>query len=328
MAIKASELKMYRSAFVSDTSANGGIMSDTQVVSGVPKNLFDSASSVERANGSTKYRKMFMKVANPDSLTLYSARVWQETNTVGEDRVTFFPATQRGTQSGITGTERQYGTGLLSVGVVAGATSLSVEMESPSLVFANGDLVRISNKATPDAKGDEAWVSITTAPSIVGSVATFTFSPALSVDFLSGARVSSVLQAGDVTPIIEGFSVSSASGTLVSPSTLAKANSIGTVEQIWTLTFTSGTTYSIYGDTLGDVGGGNITGAEPSHPGTGYPYFVLSTGLFGGVFQAGDTVVFATHPAAIPLWVKRVVPVGCAVQSANSMIIYVDGESQ
>lgn len=329
MSITQAELKLFRSAFVSDAGSNGGLMSSSEIVSGVSSNLFPNASSVDRANGATQYRKMFFKVANADNDALLNARIWQDSNTVGQDRVVFSPGSQRDTQSSLSGSETKYGMGVLAQGVLAGGQTLLVTVEDGAVpIFRNAGLIRISNKADPFSAGDEVWVYLDQAPVVVGNQVTLHIETPLQVGFLSGAKVSSVFEAGTVKATVVNPSASSVSGSL-SPSWAERLlpTGLGTIEQNWTLTFTSPTAFDIVGDTVGAVGSGNVSaGAGPVNP-NGNMYFHILPTLFVGSFLAGETITFTTHPAAVPVWVRRVVPAGCTAESNNNFGIYIDGEA-
>lgn len=327
MPINTSEIKMLRAATNSDTGANGGLMSSSEIPSGVTSNLFPNASAADRQNGTTQYRKVFFKIANVDNLPLLSARVWQDSNTAGADNVTFCAGSQRDTQSNISGAGTYYGMGSLFSGVIAGATSIQVQVEDGAVpIFRNGGLIRMSNRADPFSAGDEFWTRVDQAPTVQGNVVTLHLATPVPVTFLSGVKVSSVMEVGDVKPTLSNPVVTSASGSFASARTTL--NSIGTVEQSWTLTFTSSLAFDIAGDTVGTVGSGNVSGgASPNNPVFNKPYFTIPAGAFTGTFQAGDSVVFQTHPEAVPVWLRRVIPAGTAAASNNNMSLYIDGES-
>ena len=105
-------------------------------------------------------------------------------------------------------------------------------------------------------------------------------------------------------------------------------NTIGTVEQTWTLTFTDATNYTVVGDTLGSVGSGT-TAADfaPSNPAVSKPYFTLESAGWGGTWAAAQTIVFQTHPNAIPIWETRVVPAGAGSQAGNGITAVFEGET-
>lgn len=329
--ITAADLKLYRSLVISDTATNGGRMSSSEIVSGVMGNLFPIVQEAERLSGSTKYRKVFAKVANADDMTLYQAKLYLDKITAGADIITFFPGTQTDYQSAITGSERQYGGGNLSIAASAGSATLVVNVEDGTKpVFVSADRIRITNKATVDAgAGTEEFLTVTTR-NIAGNVITLGITPSLANEYLSvDTRVMSVYRPTppDVVATVTDLLASTAStGDYNIASLLADA--IGTVEQTWTLTFTSGTAFNIVGDIAGAVGSGNISGgASPNNVSVGAPYFVMQSAGFTGTFTAGDTIVFNTHPAALPIWMKRVVPPACPVAADNRATLVFDGDS-
>lgn len=330
MSIVASEIKAYRSTTVNDGSSNGGRLSSVEIVSGQIGGLFPNVSPAERASGITRYRKLFMKVANDDDITLQSPYVFQTKNTAGQDRVCFFPATQRDTQSSITGSERKYGCGVLKTTVSSGVTTCVATVEDgATILFANGDKVRISDQATLGASGNEDIVTLSATPSVSGNDVTLTFSgSALPHGFAAGAFISSIYQPSDVKPVVDNFSVSSTGGTYNNVSQPILGDSIGTVEQTWTGTFTSDTTYTVSGDTLGTVGFGSVSSDfSPINPSMLKPFFKIASAGFSGAFLTGDTFTFQSHPAAVPIWMRQVVPAAATVASGNVTDICLTGET-
>lgn len=331
MAITPSELRWYKSQTVSDAAANGGRMSNVESPSGVKNNIFPDVSLAERTAGILRLRKLFLKVANDDDLVLYNALVFVQLNTPGADNVTFFPGNQRGTQASITGSERLYGGGRLAANAAAGATSFSVNTEGAALNYLRtGDMIRISDKTSVGGAGNEEFVTATNV-SYAGDVATITIAaPGLANAYSAPATgVSSVYDAGDVETIISAPSITSAAGTadfVVNP---ILGDNIGTIEQDWTLTFTSPTAFNIVGDVVGAVGSGNISSdAAPANPlFPGKPYFTLPSAAWGGTWAPGDIVTFTTSPAAIPLWYRQQVPAGAAALAGDRVILGVSGES-
>ena len=181
MPILGTELKMYRSALISDTAAsNGGLLSSSEVVSGVNNNIFPDAPQAERATGSTKYRKVFFKNANASDLVLLNPRVFLDKYTPGDDAVYFFSGTQSDLQSDI-GTPKIYGAGKLDANAAAGATSINVLIESAARqFFSSGDLIRITDKADVGSTGQEEFVTVSGSPTISGSVVTINLTTALT----------------------------------------------------------------------------------------------------------------------------------------------------
>lgn len=330
MTILRAEMKFYKSTTVGDTSANGGRMSSNQIASGAAANVFPSVDNAERVAGSTKYRKVSAKVANDADETLANARVFLDKQSTGEDVVTFFPGTQTDTQAAITGSEDQYGCGVLDTNVSVSATEVEVLCEPDNTdIFRDGEVIRISDKTDiDDEAGNEEFVTIVGTPDVVDDLVTITFTPALENAYLASVtRVASVYEYGDVEVAVDNFVVDSA-GSGDYDDAFLTGDAIGGIEQTWTLTFTNATTFDIEGDTVGSQGTGTTgAGASPNNPAFTKPYFVLDNDGFSGTWQAGDTIVFQTHPAAVPLWMKRIVPAAAAPTAASTAVLVMDGET-
>lgn len=323
--IVSSELKVYRSANASDLSSNGGRLSANILSSGVLGALFPNVDDAERVAGSVKYRKVFFKVDHNGPESLLSARLYQDLNTTGNDFMTFFPGSQTDTQATITGSERKYGCAALTATVVSGVTSVQATLQTGApAIFQNGDVVRITDKATPTSSGNEEFVTLTAGASMSGSVATLTFTPALVNGYAAGlTKVESVYSPGNVVA-----SYGSTGGTLGGTIdwTQLVLNDQSTVEQTVTLTWTSATAFNVTSDVLGSLGSGSTTaGASPNNPSFSLPYFNLPSGAFSGTFVTGNTATFATHPAAVPIWLRRDVPAGAATNASETTTIAWDG---
>lgn len=328
-AITSPELKAFRAANQSDLTTNGGRMSATVIASGVVGALFPNVDESERTLGSTKYRKMFFKVDHAGPEALLSTRIYQDKNTVGDDKVCFFVGTQTNTQSSITGSERKYGCGTLDASTLANATALAVVVETGQTgLFQNGDTIRVTDKATIGGSGNEEFVTVVTS-SQTGDVVSLTVTPTLGNAYSnSNTRVASVYEAGNVSASYGGFSVASTAGLYNDTTNPIVLNGKGAIEQTWTLTFATATAFDISGNTLGAIGSGSVgAGASPNNPDASYPYFTLASGGFSGTFVAGDTITFTTHPASVPIWLKRIVPAGAGTTAASTAEIVMDGGS-
>lgn len=329
MAIVAAELKMYKSEVVSDAGTNGGLMSANEVVSGAASNLFPPVQEAERVAGGIKYRKLFYKNENDADLTLFDPKIFLEKTTPGDDIISFFPATQSDVQSGITGSERQYGGGPLDANIGSSATDLDVLLEDDTiLVFQIGDTIRISDKTDIADAGNNEEIVVASNVVYNSNSVTITFAPATANAYLaSNTRVQAVYEPADVVATRDSLIVTSAStGDFVIGSLFA--DNIGGVEQTWTCTFTSPTAFDIVGDTLGAVGSGTTgAGASPNNPDFSKPYFVMQAGGFSGAFLAADTIVFDTHPASVPIWAKRTVPAGATPLASNPATFALKGET-
>lgn len=336
MAVVRADLKIFRSQVFNDTASNGGRQSSPpiEVVSGVVGNVFQDAGESERAAGSTKFRKVFFDNHETTGLKLFNATVYQENFTPGDDDILFFPATApRDIQSDITGVTSFFGSGALDSAVIAGATSIDVEVFDGALTyFRNGDLIRISDKSDIDDSGNvEEFIRVhpSTPISVLGDVITLPLETALLNGFgLSPqTRVGSIVEHGDLETALTNLLVTSGSGTFTA--SLVTFDNEGTIDQDWTITFTSATDFDVSGDVVGSVGSGTISGTfAPGNPDFGgAPYFTIPTGAWGGTFVAADTVEFTTIPSQIPIWMMRIIPAGAASLAANKAVFVMDGES-
>jgi len=333
MSIVAAELIWRKPAEVSDASTNGGRMTSTVIPSGVKNNIWPDVPQSERTAGSTKYRKVFIHAANDSDLTLIAPRVFVFSPTPGDDRVAIFPATQSNQQSAITGAEQKYGAGTLNATVSAAATTITVLVEAAAdALFVAGMKVRISDKQTINGSGNEEYRTISgSAPTYVGNVCTFTITAGLTNGYSNATPtyVSGVYEPGDVKATVSNW-VETGSGTYDESGYPVGLDSIASIEQTWTLTFTDATHYSLSGNTVGSVVASQSIGSNFSPPNADYsnkPYFTLLAAGFGGTWTTNNTIVFQTHPASIPLWYKRVIPAGANSLSGNKVIVAIDGES-
>lgn len=334
MPILSSEIKLYRSVNVSDTPAsNGGRIGTTEIVTNVNNNLFADVSQTERLAGSTKWRKAFFRNLNAGDLPLANPRIFLENYTGADDNVSFVAGSQINNQSDLTGSEKKYGAGKLDSSISASATTLDVLLEDPATQpFDDGDVIRISDKASITAgTGNEEFVTISGAPSLLGSVVTITFTPAVSNAYnASNTRVANVYEPGDIVGSSNSVVATTAgSGDYDDGTYPITVPNVGGVYDDWTITFTGPTSFTTAGTREGAVAGTGSTLAvyNPNNPATGTPYFSIPSAGWTGTWQAGDTLTFTTVPASAPVWVKRVVPAGAAAFTGNKAILAIDGET-
>lgn len=326
MAVLAAEVKLYRSATVSDAGANGGRMGIAEAVSAAAQNIFPDAGSSERAAGSVKYRKGFWKVENPNNEAFQNAYLYLDGITPGDDIVQMFAGTQTDTQADIS-SPTLYGTGTLNSSVLAGATEIDVLVEdwTEGAIFHDGDRIRISNGSTTE------YATVSGAPSVAGNVITLTLSAGLANGFASvTTRVASGIDLGDIQSSFDSWVETAAGSGVYDEGTAGnvEVDAVGGIEQDWTLTFTGATTFNLSGNTLGAVGSGTIgSDFSPNNPNFSEPYFTILAAGWAGTWQAGDTVTFTTHPAAAPVWFKRIIPAGAASQSSNAITQKLVGET-
>ena len=101
----------------------------------------------------------------------------------------------------------------------------------------------------------------------------------------------------------------------------------GAIQERWALVFTSNTAYRIIGESVGQIGTGDInTDIAPTNPATGVPYFsILSLG-WGSGWVAGNTLRFNTTAANFPIWAARTVLQGPAASVDDKFTIQVRGD--
>lgn len=335
MPIIAAEIKVYRSAVVADGGTNGGVMSTVLVTDNVKNNLWPDVSSSERAAGSTKYRKAYIKFENAAGLAAVTPKVFLEDITTGDDRMAFFAGThtQADVQSGI-GTPRLYGAGRLNANVSAGATSIAVLVElAADALFLNGDTIRISDKTFLDSgSGNEEYVTITGTVTYVGNVATIPCSALVNAyTAATPTKVSSVYAPGTIQPTVSAPVKTSVSGVFNLANTGGNPivqGPVGGVYDTWTLTFSSATAFSVTGTNTGSVGSGTTAGTfAPNNATFSSPYFTIPSAAWTGTWATGNTLTFTTTPSAIPVWMKRVVPAAAASLSGNIATLSIDTES-
>ena len=96
----------------------------------------------------------------------------------------------------------------------------------------------------------------------------------------------------------------------------------GVEEDTFTITFLTPTTFTVAGLYAGSLGTGDVASdLAPLNPDSGESYFELDKDGWGGSFLAGDTVVFRTTPAAIPIWWREIVPAATPAEPTNIAIL-------
>ncbi len=245
----------------------------------------------------------------------------------------FQPGTQTDTEDQIAG--RPYGIGTLYAPVAGGAIQIQVACEhngqyaslQPMRV---GDVLRVSDRPSTGGAGNEEWVSVT-GVSYGADFATVDISPALANSYATATTlVSSVLELPSVIAAWSGLALTSMGGSF-DAATVGNlvAHNKGAIEENWTLTFSSATTFTVSGNVVGTLASPGSVSADyaPLNPATGTPYFTVKAIGWGGTFQANDTVSIATQPAAIPIWYRRQVPAGTFSLANDYTSLAIHGES-
>jgi len=335
MPILDNEIIWRPATLMSDTTPaqNGGRMAGAQLVSGVKNNLFPDVSQAERLAGSVKLRKAFIHIYSAQDVALSNVRVFLDALTPAGDFVTFAAGTQTDTEDLVTA--RPYGIGTLNAAVVGGATVLQVIGELPASYaslqpFRVGDVIRVSDRPSTGGTGNEEWTTVSDV-TYGADFATVTVSPPLANSYaVVNTLVSSVYSVAQIVGQWGSFSKTSAAGNF-DTATLGNlvAHNKGTIEETWTLTFTSASAFTVSGQTVGALATAGSTAADyaPLNPATGTPYFTMKAVGWSGTWATGNQVTFATHPAALPIWYRRQVPAGTFSLANDFASLAIHGES-
>lgn len=323
MSIVASEIILRKSAVITDTDANGGRMTKNAVANNSRNGMFPNFSISERTAGAIRRRKFFVHVANDDDLPLLDGLLSVTKPTLAGDRVTIFAATWDDAQADIPASPDRYGAATLSGNHAAGLGTLSVTLEDAGqVIFRVGDQVRIWDGDDPDS----GEIHTVTAVSKTGTAATLTLADTIfnEFGFASGCPVCSLMDCGEVAAAVAVDAVVSEGGDLSAAA--VTVDSIGTIAQTVTLTFTSATAFLASSDVLGSLGTGNIAASfAPSNPDYAKPYFTVPSAAWGGSWEAGDTVTITTTPAAVPFWAELVCPAGATGHADNGVTFRLEG---
>ena len=315
------EIKLYRSATVSDGDTNGGHEDCTrEIISGILFNLFPRVMPDEAQSGITRYRKFFVHVIGQTTSVTDFVIYHRST---GNDYFRVCEGTHSQTQSELLASSpKWYGTGVLSGSVSAGATQITVVFDGECPDLEVGDKLLLTEKSHPADSGDEEFVTIESV-SMSGVTATITLTNGLTNSYDDGASVCHVLELGAIEPSWSDWAENSTSGTYDESNYPPEVYTWGTIEEEWTIEFTSATGFSCSGARVGSVGTGSI-GADfsPANP-AGGTYFTIRASGWGGTWNTGDTITFKTHPSSKPLWMKEVVPANCPPMVVNSVWVAV-----
>jgi hypothetical protein len=91
--------------------------------------------------------------------------------------------------------------------------------------------------------------------------------------------------------------------------------------------FTNSTTYNIIGESVGQVGTGNmVSDPAPNNPSTGVPYFHLDPLGWGSGWAAGNVLRFNTIAANYPVWIARTIQQGPPTAQNDSFTLQIRGD--
>jgi hypothetical protein len=319
MAIVSTELKYYQSKVVNDTSSNGGRISTTLIPSGLSNTWWPNLTEAQLTSGITQYRKGFIRVDNATNDIGYNCRIGLWKPTPGSDFLYLIKGTQTDTQATVGAT--LYGVGSLDASVLTGVSVITVLVEAgATTIFRAGGLIRISDQTTVGGSGNAEVKTIATGGvSVLGDVVTLTLTTALDNDYSdTNTWVCSLIEEATVTGTTTGKVVTSAAGTF--DATQMVVGNLGSIYQVVTFTFTSATAFTVTSDevTFSPNTGSIAATYEPTHVAVGASYFAVPPACWGGTFMSSDTVVITTIPPCVPIWEKRIVPVGAAAIASQT----------
>jgi hypothetical protein len=341
MTILQSELVIQKPATISNTSSNGGHRVYENVAVSASQNFFDHVFSTERASGSTRVRFGYCCNHNASKEAAYNFRIWIDNETAADDYVYFMSKAQGATNASITGSEQIFTVGNLKTDVAIGATAITITLPTTSAAdtyareltsaFVDGGTCRISTRVYPDStSGNSEFFVLSAAPTVVGSDVTMTLpEPGLLAAYTvaAGARVSNVYEAGTVAA---SFDTASVTGTVTADTSTYPPllDNEATIEETWTITFLSSTTFTCSGARIGAVASGvTTTNYAPTNSDVSKAYFTLESEMWGGTPVAGDKFVFTTRDSSKNIAVVRIVPVGAGVFGTNRCTLAMSCES-
>lgn len=326
MSLTSADIKLFKPANISDTSANGGAITNVELFDVVGA-LFANVDNTERTAGSTKWRKMFFKIHNNGIDPLIAARVFMDKDTGGSDTVMFVAGTKTDTQSGISASPI-FGVFPLSQSILSGTAEVKATLPTGiANPFSIGTVIRVTDKPTVSDSGNEDFVTVTGVSGSTG-VITLTVSPNVNSSYTAAStKVACVYEYGDLVANVSGLVDASAGGSLDISQIVC--NNKASIDSVWTFSFTSATAFNVSSSVLGSVGSGNIITSTYSVNNSTFslPYFTIPSAAWGGTFVNGDTFNFTTNAATVPLWVKRVVPAGSTPTTVNKAVFVLDGGS-
>lgn len=304
MSVIQNDIKFLKASVNADGDSNGGRISATEIQDGVTGNLLPSVTPTERQNGKTRYRKLFIKNNNSNNDIAQNAKAYNKKPTPANDRIRIKVGTGYDTEADAKYYTDYLGSGYLAESLSAGpVTQVKVNCEITAEGFPNGCAIRVADDTNED------FLDIISA-SWVGTQATLSCSGTIAHGYVadqSTAIVSACIVKGDLKPAEADWAVASAAGTYDHNTYPLGLYNVGTVDDEWTLTFTSATAFSVSGLYSGNVGSGNISTDFQPMNGSSY-FFKLEKEGFGGTWAIGDTITFKTLSATIPTWVKEIVP--------------------
>jgi hypothetical protein len=335
MSIIANELQIFKSLIVSDNASNGGRMNpSSQVTSGVRNNILPNTTQAERDVGITRYRKIFCANRNSDDVELQYPYVHMISDTPAEDAVFFILGDFRDVQSDLDLTsdvDWRGGVGDLETALSETDTEIRVQFEDTDTlrIYPNTTEAPVGNRKLWIGEGATEEIVTWDSFTIESNVIVYSLSSGVVNDYTTAAKVAHIYsQDESIVPSSDDWIETSSSGTYDESTYPLVLDNLGTIDDEWTITFTSSTAFDVEGLYTGDVGSGSTSSSlAPINSDTSTPYFTLPSAGWGGTWASGDTITFSTKPAAIPFWVVQYVPENTPSFSNNEFTFRFGGES-
>lgn len=317
MAITNAELIPYYAQHrnQADPTANGGRPSNNRIVSGRENNVWPPLTTAQRAAGQIIAEKICVQNRNASGEGASDPMIGCAAPNPSDDINWIVAGTQDDMQSDIASGARRYAAAKLAAAAAAGASSIALTLESAELAgaFASADTVLIHDgSADPTGSTVVREFAVIDSVSASGTALTLTLVAPLANSYpATGVCASMYRPGGDWRPQVSGIQQSGA-GTYDFTNHPLVLDNRGTVRRRWTLTYTGATAGELSGDDLGSLGAFDLTAdLAPLGP-DGYPYFTLAAAGHGDAHAAGDTLIFETSAAVLPVWWFKQTPAGAA----------------
>ncbi len=318
-----------------NTSAHGGRMGNTQIISGVAENVFRNKSSADRVAGVIEYKKVFVKAADDADATVVAGKAYLGKVTEGDDWCTIFAGTQTDILSDIAGyatgadSKTKYGVAKVTTNVTAGSRTIKVTVKSTKLlaagvdrIFRVGDEIRLAD----DSNSEFLTISALAENGLEITVTT-TADISRAYTVAANSRLSSVMDIGTLQT--SSAAVGFTGGADYDHDGYAPVlDNIGTTYEQLLFTFGDSTNFSVVGDSQGALGSGTVgedfvvNNAALSKPMATF----YSEGWEGLTIAGGDTFTIQLYPAAAPIWEKRETPAGAASISYSNVNLIAQAE--
>jgi len=317
MAIQAAEIKCYKAETENDTVNNGGRMSTIEIADNVKNNLFPDVTEAERTAGKVQWRKVFWKICNAINEIAGAPVLNLAVPATGDEYVEIFLGTADDIQSDSASFTDKAACGKVATEAAASSFELLVDVQSADMT----DAFTVGMPIVITVAAVDYYMKGLKAVSQDGVQYTLTLDDTdpLPVTVPVESVVSSAIEVADVSAEASDMDDSGASGTFDDVTYPIVCDGIGTIDQTWTLTFTSSTAFGIVGDTVGALAASSISvETAPINPSFSVPYFTIPQAGWGVGWQNNDVVIFTTTAPTIPVWYRKTTPAGAGSVSADA----------